>query len=211
MDGNSAKAKNEQAYQLDFNDNHWQRVRVPHDWAIYGPFDKEIDKQVVAITQNNEKTATEKTGRTGALPYIGEAWYRNQFTLPHFRPGQRALILFEGAMSEPRVFVNGKIVGEWNYGYSYFYFDITDYLLTNQKNLLAVHLHNVGESSRWYPGAGLYRKVSIIVKNAESIDQWGTFITTPIITNEINRNNNNPLSCKACRSGKKCSATFTTT
>lgn len=177
--------KSDDALKADFNDKDWQTVSVPHDWAIYGPFDKEIDKQVVAITQNNEKVASEKTGRTGALPYIGEGWYRKSFSLPHFKKGQKALILFEGAMSEPKVFINGQKAGEWNYGYSYFYFDITDQLLAGQQNVLAVHLKNVGESSRWYPGAGLYRKVSIIVKNAESIDQWGTYITTPFITQDI--------------------------
>jgi beta-galactosidase len=179
------RSKNDQFFKIDFNDKDWQTVSVPHDWAIYGPFDKEIDKQVVAITQNNEKIASEKTGRTGALPYIGEGWYRKKFSLPHFKKGQKALILFEGAMSQPQVFINGQKTGEWNYGYSYFYFDITDQLLPGQQNVLAVHLNNTGESSRWYPGAGLYRKVSIIVKNAESIDQWGTYITTPLITQDV--------------------------
>lgn len=180
-----SKGKNDQAFQVGFNDKKWQTVSVPHDWAIYGPFDKEIDKQTVAIEQNGEKVATEKTGRTGALPYIGEGWYRKGFTLPHFKQGQKALILFEGAMSEPEVFLNGKKVGEWNYGYNYFYFDITEHLLPNQqKNTLAVHLTNREQSSRWYPGAGLYRKVSIIVKNSESIDQWGTYITTPFVSQE---------------------------
>ncbi|MBB1284106.1 glycoside hydrolase family 2 protein [Flavisolibacter sp. BT320] len=173
------------AHQIGFNDKSWQSVTVPHDWAIYGPFDKEIDKQLVAVTQNNEKVASEKTGRTGALPYIGEGWYRNLFRLPHFTKGQRAILLFEGAMSEPKVYLNGEKVGEWNYGYSYFYFDITDKLLAGQENLLAVHLQNVGQSSRWYPGAGLYRKVSVIVKNTESIEQWGTSVTTPVITPEM--------------------------
>ena len=180
-----SKGRNDQAFQSGFNDKSWQTVSVPHDWAIYGPFDKEIDKQVVQITQNNEKVASEKTGRTGALPYIGEGWYRKSFSLPHFKRGQKALILFEGAMSEPKVFLNGQKVGEWNYGYNYFYFDITSQLLPNQRNLLAVQLNNAPQSSRWYPGAGLYRKVSIIVKNAESIDQWGTFITTPLVTGEL--------------------------
>jgi beta-galactosidase len=180
-----SKGNNDPAFQVDFNDKSWQTVRVPHDWAIYGPFDKEIDKQVVAITQNNEKTASVKTGRTGALPYIGEGWYRNEFSLPQYKAGQKVLVLFEGAMSEPKVFVNGQKVGEWNYGYNYFYFDITGQVSAGPKNLLAVHLNNMGESSRWYPGAGLYRKVSIIVKNAESIDQWGTYITTPVITQEV--------------------------
>ena len=177
-----SREKADGAFQTSFNDQSWQTVSVPHDWAIYGPFDKEIDKQVVAISQNNEKVASEKTGRTGSLPYIGEGWYRKRFRLP-LKKGQKALILFEGAMSEPRVYLNGKKAGEWNYGYNYFYFDITDKLSAGD-NVLAVHLRNVGESSRWYPGAGLYRKVSIIVKNTESIDQWGTYITTPFINGE---------------------------
>ncbi len=180
-----SKGNHEGAAAKSFNDGIWQQVTVPHDWAIYGPFDKEIDKQVVAITQNNEKVASEKTGRTGSLPYIGEGWYRNTFRLPHFQNGQKAILLFEGAMSEPKVYLNGEKVGEWNYGYSYFYFDITDKLLAGGENLLAVHLQNVGQSSRWYPGAGLYRKVSIIVKNRESIEQWGISVTTPLVTAEL--------------------------
>lgn len=176
------KGQNDQAYQMEFNDKSWESVSVPHDWAIYGPFDKEIDKQMVAIVQNGEEVPTEKTGRTGSLPYIGEGWYRNQFTLPNYTPGQKVLIVFEGAMSEPRVFLNGKKVGEWNFGYNYFYFDITEHIKAGKKNLLAVQLSNKGLSSRWYPGAGLYRKVQIIVKNQESIDQWGINITTPIIS-----------------------------
>jgi len=179
------KGQNDQAYQMEFNDKSWESVSVPHDWAIYGPFDKEVDKQMVAIVQNGEKVPTEKTGRTGSLPYIGEGWYRNQFTLPDYTPGQKVLIVFEGAMSEPRVFLNGKKVGEWNFGYNYFYFDITEHIKAGKKNLLAVQLSNRGLSSRWYPGAGLYRKVQIVVKNQESIDQWGTYVTTPFISAEL--------------------------
>jgi len=177
--------KSDNAQKKDFNDKKWQTVTVPHDWAIYGPFDKEIDKQIVAIEQNGEKVPTEKTGRTGSLPYIGEAWYRNYFTLPHYRPGRKVLILFEGAMSEPKVYINGEKVGEWNYGYNYFYFDITKQIAAGMQNTLAVHLSNKGLSSRWYPGAGLYRNVRIIVKEQESIDQWGTYITTPFISQDL--------------------------
>lgn len=180
-----SKGKKELAFKKDFKDANWETVSVPHDWAIYGPFDKEVDIQTTAIVQNGEKVATEKTGRTGALPYIGEAWYRNQFSVPNFDKNKKVLIVFEGAMSEPKVFVNGKKVGEWNYGYNYFYFDITDFVSANEKNSLAVHLSNLGLSSRWYPGAGLYRKVKIIVKNKESIEQWGTFITTPFISADL--------------------------
>jgi len=179
------KGNHPKAITSNYDASKWKNVTVPHDWAIYGPFNKEVDIQKVAILQNGENVPTEKTGRTGALPYIGEAWYRNEFSLSSFNKNKKVLILFEGAMSEPEVFLNGKKVGEWKYGYSYFYFDITDYINSTDKNILAVKLTNVGLSSRWYPGAGLYRKVRVIVKDKASIVQWGTFITTPIITPEL--------------------------
>ena len=129
------KGENKNAYQIDFNDAKWESVSVPHDWAIYGPFDKEIDKQVVAIVQNGEEIASEKTGRTGALPYIGQAWYRNEFSLTDFDENKKVILLFEGAMSEPKVYINGEKVGEWNYGYSYFYFDILSSFKQIEKTL----------------------------------------------------------------------------
>jgi len=174
----------ENAFQSNFNDSKWEKVTVPHDWAIYGPFDKEIDKQKVAIVQNGEKVASEKTGRTGSLPHVGSAWYRNKFSISDAEKGKKVILLFEGAMSEPQIYLNGKKVGEWAYGYSYFYFDVTDFLQTGE-NTLAVKLSNKDFASRWYPGAGLYRKVSLIIKNKESIDQWGTSITTPFISKEV--------------------------
>jgi len=174
----------ENASQTNFNDSKWEKVSVPHDWAIYGPFDKEVDKQTVAIVQNGEKTASEKTGRTGALPHIGTAWYRNKFSISAAEKNKKVILLFEGAMSEPQIYLNGKKVGEWAYGYSYFYFDVTDFLKEGE-NTLAVKLTNKEFASRWYPGAGLYRKVSLIIKNKESIDQWGTSITTPFISKEV--------------------------
>ena len=61
------KVNHPEALKSNFDDSHWEDVSVPHDWAIYGPFDKDIDKQVVAIEQNAEEVASEKTGRTGAL------------------------------------------------------------------------------------------------------------------------------------------------
>lgn len=174
-----------EAINAGFDDNSWENVTVPHDWAIYGPFDKTVDMQVVAIVQNNEKMATEKTGRTGALPFIGVGWYRTTFDVPDYREGKKVLLTFDGAMSEAQVYVNGKKVGERPYGYSYFYFDITPFLKTEGKNLLAVRLENQPKSSRWYPGAGIYRKVQIIVKDEVSFDHWGTVITTPVISTEM--------------------------
>ncbi len=172
------------AVQKDFDDSQWENVVVPHDWAIKGPFDKDVDKQVVAIWQNGERVPTEKTGRTGGLPHIGEGWYRKKFTISKSNTNKKILLCFEGAMSQPEVYVNNVKVGKWNYGYSYFYFDISDVVNFLEKNILAVHLKNDPKSSRWYPGAGLYRKVSLVVKDVEGFDRWGTFITTPKVTEE---------------------------
>jgi beta-galactosidase len=176
------------AIKSSFNDKAWQTVAVPHDWAISGPFDKEIDKQVTAITQNGETKPSEKTGRTGALPYIGEGWYRKVLNLPDVKPNQQVLLQIDGAMSEPRVYLNEKLVGQWNYGYNYFYLDITNELKSSG-NLLAIQLNNRPQSSRWYPGAGLYRNVHLIIKDKISIDQWGISVTTPVVKKEFTKVN----------------------
>ncbi|UII24036.1 glycoside hydrolase family 2 TIM barrel-domain containing protein [Fulvivirga ligni] len=176
------------ADQADFNDAKWQSVTVPHDWAIYGPFDKEIDKQVVKIEQNMEEKATEKTGRTGSLPFTGVGWYRNHFTYT-VPPGKQLLLTFDGAMSNAKVYVNGEYVGSRAYGYSYFYFDITDKIKHGEENVIAVRLENQPFSSRWYPGAGLYRKVQLIEKDKISFQHWGHYITTPFISDDVARVN----------------------
>ncbi|MCY1721830.1 DUF4982 domain-containing protein [Prolixibacteraceae bacterium Z1-6] len=172
------------AKKPETNTTNWETVSVPHDWAIFGPFDKEIDAQKVKVQQDMDDEARMRTGRTGALPHIGVGWYRKTFTLPEFKAGKKALLVFDGAMSDAHVFVNGKKVGNHPYGYAYFYFDISDYLKDGE-NLLAVRLENLPSSSRWYPGAGIYRKVQIIVKDEVDFQQWGTFITTPFISEEV--------------------------
>ncbi len=179
------KGEVKDAEKNDFDDRKWESVSVPHDWAIYGPFDKEIDKQNVRIVQNNEKKAKEKYGRTGALPHIGIGWYRTSFTLSQLKESKKALLVFDGAMSNAQVFVNGHKVGSRPYGYSYFYFDITEYVNKDSENVLAVRLENPSQASRWYPGAGLYRKVQILVKDEVCFKQWGTFITTPYVDEDI--------------------------
>ncbi|MBQ9363770.1 MAG: DUF4982 domain-containing protein [Bacteroidaceae bacterium] len=166
-----------------YNDSEWQTVTVPHDWAISGPFDKEIDKQVVAIEQNGEKVPTEKTGRSGCLPWIGSGWYRTHFTVEKGCP--RALLNFDGAMSEPEVYVNGKKAGEWKYGYNAFNIDITPYIYKDgRQNTLAVHLQNMAESSRWYPGAGIYRPVTLIETGVSAIKEWSITANTLSITHD---------------------------
>ena len=153
----------------------WTKVNIPHDWAIAGPFDKKWDLQKVAITQNGETEATEKSGRSGALPWIGEGWYRTTVTLPEGY--EAAELLFDGAMAEPRVTINGKEAGYWAYGYNAFRVDATPYIKAGKMDI-GVHLQNLEESSRWYPGAGLYRPVTLILKQNCSIDDWSVFART---------------------------------
>ncbi len=169
----------------DFNDKDWQTVEVPHDWAIYGPFSVHNDKQNVAITQDGQKEALEHAGRTGGLPFVGVGWYRLQFEAPKKSEGKQVELLFDGAMSEPQVFVNGQKAGEWKYGYNSFVIDITKYISDNGQNTLAVRLENLTESSRWYPGAGLYRNVHLIVTEQTHIPVWGTYVTTPVVNAEF--------------------------
>ena len=176
-----------EAVQAAFDDSKWQSVTVPHDWAIYGPFSIQNDKQNVAISQDGQKEAMEHAGRTGGLPFVGVGWYRNTLEVPSFQAGKKAFILFDGAMSHAKVYINGKKVGFWPYGYNSFWFDITSYLQAGGKNTIAVRLENLPESSRWYPGAGLYRNVRIIVTDKAHIPVWGTYITTPQVNEQFAR------------------------
>ena len=166
-----------EGWQFSRDGISWQSVTVPHDWAIAGPFDKKWDLQVVAIEQNGEKNASEKSGRSGALPWIGEGIYRLNCRIS--QQYGHAELKFDGAMSEPVVFVNGKKVGEWAYGYNSFRIDVTRFLnFGGADNLIEVRLKNVEESSRWYPGAGLYRPVELLLSDIIHIDEWETFVRT---------------------------------
>lgn len=163
----------------------WQNVCVPHDWAISGPFDRANDLQTVAVTQNGETTATEKTARSGGLPWMGSAWYKTTIHLDEaeWRDGVFTLY-FDGAMADPHVYVNGELAGFWHYGYNAFTVDITRFVHSGD-NQVAVRLENLPQSSRWYPGAGLYREVRLIRTNKIHVPVWGTYITTPYVSEEM--------------------------
>ena len=170
------------AMKPDFDDKQWEAVTVPHDWAIYGPFDRSHDLQEVAVTQNLETAASVKTGRTGGLPYVGVGWYRTTFEAP---AGKLVSLVFDGAMSEARVYVNGQEVCFWPCGYNSFHCDVTPYLnKEGAKNLLAVRLENRPQSSRWYPGAGIYRNVRVVATEAVHVPVWGMQLTTPHVSAE---------------------------
>ncbi|ROS82892.1 glycoside hydrolase family 2 TIM barrel-domain containing protein [Muribaculum intestinale] len=161
----------------------WESVSVPHDWAIDQPFDMGNDLQTVQVVQDGETHPTLKTGRTGGLPYMGTGWYRRSIDV---KPGKMATLVFDGAMSEAKVWVNGCKVGEWPYGYASFHFDITPYLNPDgNDNVVMVRLENLPFSSRWYPGAGLYRNVHLITTDSLYVPVWGVHVTTPHVKDDF--------------------------
>ena len=169
----------------DFNDAAWSRVSVPHDWAIYGPFDKMNDIQYTAIEQDGQTQPQEHAGRTGGLPFVGCGWYRLRLdSIPAFTKGKRATLLFDGAMSQARVYVNGREVAYQPYGYTPFHVDITDEVNARRPVTIAVRLENEKASSRWYPGAGLYRNVHLTVTDEVCVPTWGVCVTTPAVSQQ---------------------------
>lgn len=168
-----------EGWQFSRDQQHWQSVTVPHDWAIDGPFDKKWDLQVVAIKENGENVATEKSGRSGALPWIGRGYYRTNFTVP--QGYKRAQLVFDGAMADPHVYVNGREAGHWAYGYNAFIVDVTPYMYVGDTpNVMEVHLENLEESNRWYPGGGIYRPVKLVMTQEKdaALDTWGLYVRT---------------------------------
>jgi beta-galactosidase len=163
-------------WQFTRDGQKWQQVSVPHDWAIDGPFDKLVDIQYVAIKENGENHQTEHTGRSGSLPWIGKGEYKTNFIVS--KKYKHAELVFDGAMSEPVVSVNGRYVGKWCYGYNAFRMDITPYINIGSDNELDVKLTNLEESSRWYPGAGIYRPVHLVLTGDVAVDTWGTCVRT---------------------------------
>lgn len=158
------KGNPENAAVVAFDDAAWSSVRLPHDWAISGPFDSKL------------------SGNTGMLPWKGDGWYRKTFAVSAERAKQKVYLLFDGAMAFPQVYVNGKLAGSWDYGYNSFYLDVTSFVEFGKDNVVAVYLNTANHNSRWYPGAGLYRKVSLIYANLTHVDIWGTQILTPVVS-----------------------------
>lgn len=150
----------------DFDDSAWRKLNLPHDWAIEGDFQENLP------------------GETGKRPFAGTGWYRKHFTVSPADIGRQIYIEFDGAMAYPAVWLNGKFVGGWAYGYSSFQLDLTPYLEPGRENILAVRVENLPESSRWYPGAGIYRNVRLIKTAPVHAAQWGTFVTTPVVSRD---------------------------
>ncbi len=170
---------NLKTWQFSRDSVNYKPVTIPHDWAINGPFDKKWDLQFVAIVQNGETEKTEKSGRSGALPWIGRGFYKTTVYLKKLP--KTAILEFDGAMADPHVYINGKLAGHWAYGYNAFRVDAAPYLKKG-KNEISVSLNNREESSRWYPGGGLYRPVQLVTNaDAATINPWGCYFRTESI------------------------------
>jgi len=147
--------------QPDFDDSSWERVNLPHDWAIAGPF-----------THSGG-------GGMGRLPTAGVAWYRKKLSIPASGAGKSIFLDVDGAMSYATVWLNGKLVGGWPFGYQSWRVDLTPYVKPGGENELVVRLDNPPNSSRWYPGAGIYRNVWLVKTAPVHVAHWGTYVTTP--------------------------------
>jgi len=155
------------AEKSEFDDSKWRALSLPHDWAIEGPFDSKANPH------------------TGALPIFGTGWYRKSFTLPETAKDRCLSIMFDGAQNNAHVFLNGEEIGSRPYGYISFSVDLTGHLKFGaQTNVLVVRLTPEDRSSRWYPGAGIYRNVWLDVTGPLHVGQWGTFVTTPEVSDE---------------------------
>jgi len=161
------KGDAQDAEKPDFDDSQWKLLRLPHDWAIEGPFDEKLNPG------------------TGGLPVSGTGWYRKTFLLPQSAQGHIFTIVFDGAMANSTVWLNGEELGGRPYGYSSFFFNLTPHLHFGvEKNVLAVRLAPEPDSSRWYPGAGIYRNVWLDITAPVHVAEWGTYVTTPEVSDQ---------------------------
>ncbi len=152
------------AEKADFDDSSWQPVHLPHDWAISGPFNP---------TAN---------GYAGKLPWQGVGWYRKTFSAGEADSERRVYLDFDGVMAFPQVYVNGRLAGGWDYGYMSFRVDATPYVRFGQANVVAVRADTRRHGTRWYPGAGIYRKVTMTLCHPVHVGHWGTCVTTPLVS-----------------------------
>ena len=164
LDWKFAKGEQSGAEMPNFDDSTWQQVRLPHDWAISGPF--------------NER----ENGYAGKLPWRGVGWYRRVFSLDASDEGKQVYFDFDGVMAFPKVYINGRLAGKWDYGYTSFRIDATNYVKFGESNTIAVFVDTRRQGTRWYPGAGIYRKVTMVINEPVHIGHWSTYITTPEVS-----------------------------
>ena len=154
------------AKSREFNDESWRNIDLPHDWSIEGKV--------------NPKNPT---GGAGGYFPAGIGWYRKTFKAPDEWKGKAISIYFEAVYMNSEVFINGKSLGVYPYGYSSFSYNISPYLNFGKENVIAVRVDNSQQvNSRWYSGSGIYRHVWMIVTNPLHVANWGVAISTPVVT-----------------------------
>jgi len=149
--------------QAGFDDSQWRLLNLPHDWGVEGQFERALP------------------GSTGKLPWFGVAWYRKHLDIPATDAGKKIYLDVDGAMAYAAVWCNGKFVGGWPYGYASWRVDLTPYLKFGGDNVVAIRLDNPRDSSRWYPGGGIYRNVWLVKNSPVHVTHWGTYVTTPLV------------------------------
>jgi beta-galactosidase len=154
-----------------FKDSLWRTIDLPHDWSIQdlpgtnSPFNPDAISQV-----------------SGGFTTGGTGWYRKSFVIPAEQSKMRILIQFEGIYMNSNIWLNGRTLGNYPYGYTSFWYDITDKIKFGKDNVIAVKVSNEGENSRWYSGSGIYRHVWLTVLDPVHVANWGVSITTPEVT-----------------------------
>ena len=152
------------AEKTSFSDNKWRELDLPHDWSIEGSFRPD-----------------NPSGHQGGLLPGGIGWYRKKFNLTDVA-GKKFFIVFDGVYKNSTVYINGNELGTRPYGYATFQYDLTPYIQEGE-NVLAVKVDNSKQpDSRWYTGAGIYRHVWLITSSPVYVAQWGTFVTTPVVS-----------------------------
>ena len=152
--------------QSGFDDSRWRLLNLPHDWGVEGPFQQSL------------------SGGTGRLPWFGIAWYRKHLDIPATDAGRKIYLDVDGAMSYAAVWLNGKFVGGWPYGYSSWRVDLTPYVNFGGENIIAIRLDNPSDSSRWYPGGGICRNVWLVKTEPVHVAHWGAYVTTPEVNDK---------------------------
>jgi beta-galactosidase len=171
----------ENAYAIEFDDTQWSILSLPHDWAISQDFNHDLP------------------ANTGKLPWKGVGWYRKKFELDPKQEGQQIYLIFDGIMAFPKVYINGQLVGEWDYGYNSFYLNITEFVSFAAANLIAIQVDTRNHDSRWYPGAGIYRKIQMLITDPVHVDVWGTYISTPVVSDKMAEVNITTTINNSCR------------
>ena len=167
----------EGAEMYDFDDSQWRILDLPHDWSIEDLPPKEGATQIGPFSEESEGGIS--TGHVVG----GTGWYRRHFALGSADENKVVKVLFDGVYMDSDVWINGVHLGRHPYGYTAFFYDLTEYLRpSGENNVLAVRVRNEGRNSRWYSGSGIYRNVTLIRTGPVYIDVWGNFITTPTVS-----------------------------